>query len=341
MEIIKYFSGFANVGIGTTYAEKLGFECALANELNLDRADWLQSAYPKAKVVQGDFTDPKIFAHLVEEFKRLQCRAAFFSPCCQPFSKAGGQHLDSPEAFLFLPILDFIEATLPDFAWIENAKEFPSSILADDPRTIEMRIRERLKPLGYDINLVIQDAAHFGTPQHRRRSLFLMSRTGKRWEAPKESKKIKTVRGTIGHLPSVQAGQRSGVPLHNGPKLPKCQADCMIGVKEGEASPNPVNVKGEPPSKPKPPYAFCRILSTDACNTIVQKSASISGYRTVHYRDNRTLTLLEIILLSGLPKDWNIPLQFRCKDQLIRGVIGECFAPRHVAHLLKELRKII
>ncbi len=68
----------------------------------------------------------------------------------------------------------------------------------------------------------------------------------------------------------------------------------------------------------------------------MQKSASISGYNTVHYEQDRTLTTLEIILLTGLPQDWFIPLWARNDEQLIRDVIGECFAPHHVKALLQS-----
>lgn len=342
MKKIKYFSGFANIGIGTTFAEGLGFECALANELDLNRADWLQMSYPKTKVVQGNFTDRKIFKQLVDDFKSSGCELAIFSPCCQPFSRAGGQHLNSPEAFLFLDILEFIKQAKPKWAWIENAKEFPKSILNDDPRTIEERITTFLTNLGYDVNFEIQDAADFGTPQHRRRSICLISNTG-HWEFPKKNpnKKPLTVRQATGHLPSVEAGKRSGIPFHNGPRLPKYQADCMIGVPDGKWSLSPVSVKGEPASKPKPKHAFRRIYWDRPCNTIVQKSSSISGFQTVHPKDNRTLTILEIILLGGLPENWKIPLPYRFKEDLIRDVLGEMFAPRHVAHLLKQLLKIV
>lgn len=346
MNKVKCFSGFGSVGILTTYAKALGFETVLANELDLLRASWLAESYKaqglNTEVVQGDFTNPKIFNYLCNQFIKKKIELAFFSPCCQPFCKAGGQHLNSPEAFLFLHIIKFIRKTRPKWSWIENAAEFPTSVLKDDPRTIEKRIRDALEPLGYEVKVAIQDAADFGTPQHRRRSIFLIRRKDAcAWDFPKPFDTQITVRQAIENLPPLVAGHRSSIPLHFAAYLPKCQADCFIGVKDGETAPNPVNVDGSKPKKQKPKYAFKRIAWDKPCNTIVQKSASISGYQTVHPRDNRTLTIWEIILLTGLDENWYIPAWAKAKPQLIRDVLGEAFAPKHCAEILKMLRKSI
>lgn len=43
------------------------------------------------------------------------------------------------------------------------------------------------------------------------------------------------------------------------------------------------------------------------------------------YSDARVLTPLELMLLSSLPKDWNIPSD--TPELLIRKCIGECIPP--------------
>ena len=182
---IKVFSGFMSASVGFEYAEQQGFDVVLGNELNPIRAAWSRDKHPKAEIVQGSFTDPKIFSYLVRRSKEEKIDLACFSPNCQPFSKAGKQHLHSPEAFLFLYILKYIELTKVPAAWIENAEEFCKAVLADDPRTVEQRIRDALEPLGYHIEAKIQDSAGFLTPQHRRRTIILISRIGI-WKHPIE-----------------------------------------------------------------------------------------------------------------------------------------------------------
>lgn len=128
-----------SASVGFEFAEQLGFECVLGNELNPTRAKWSQEKFPNAEVVQKSFTNPKIFSYLVRRFKEEGCRLATFSPNCQPYSKAGKQHLHSTEAFLFLYIIKFIKLTMAENAWIENALEFKDAVLDDDPRTVEQR----------------------------------------------------------------------------------------------------------------------------------------------------------------------------------------------------------
>ena len=53
------------------------------------------------------------------------------------------------------------------------------------------------------------------------------------------------------------------------------------------------------------------------------------------YSDARVLSILEIIRLSGLPDDWNIPDW--ATDNFIRQVIGEGFPPKFSAKLLETM----
>lgn len=336
-KMIPIFCAFQSASIGFEWIKQLGFKIVLGNELNPIRYLWSCDKYPDAEIIKGSFTDPKIFAQLVCKFVEKGCKIGTFSPCCQPFAKAGKQHLHSTEAFLFLYILLFIRLTRMESGWIENAEEFQNAVLDDDGRTVEQRIRDTLEPLGYHVEVKTQDCAGFGTPQHRRRTIVLFSRVGI-WKHPQEcdESQYATAESAIGNLPPVAAGQRSGIPLHNGPSMPKCQVDMLHGVKEGESPKQFVNADGSFPKKPKPKFVGYRNPRNKPWGTIVQKSASISGYNTVHYEQNRTLTTLETILLTGLPQDWFIPLWARNDEQLIRDVIGESFAPHHVKALLQS-----
>ena len=47
-----------SASVGFEFAEQLGFECVLGNELNPTRAKWSQEKFPNAEVDQESFTDP-------------------------------------------------------------------------------------------------------------------------------------------------------------------------------------------------------------------------------------------------------------------------------------------
>ncbi|MBQ8676969.1 MAG: DNA cytosine methyltransferase [Alphaproteobacteria bacterium] len=160
-----------------------------------------------------------------------------------------------------------------------TAEEFQNAVLDDDGRTVEQRIRDFLKPLGYHVEILAQDAVGFGCPQHRRRTIILFSRVGI-WKHPQEcdESKYTTAESAIGNLPPVASGQRSGITLHNGPSISKCPVDMLHGVKEGESPKQFVNADGSFPKKPKPKFVGRRNFRNKPWGTIVQKSASISGY---------------------------------------------------------------
>ena len=74
-------------------------------------------------------------------------------------------------------------------------------------------ISSELKKLNYYINYAVLDAADYGTPQHRKRAIFLLSRF-KEWKFPKKQSLI-TVRDAIGDLPSLESGEKSNIKYHN------------------------------------------------------------------------------------------------------------------------------
>lgn len=58
------------------------------------------------------------------------------------------------------------------------------------------------------------------------------------------------------------------------------------------------------------------------------------------YSDCRPLSILELFRVTGLPDDYPFPEWAANNDRLIREVIGECFAPLHVARLMTTLPMI-
>ena len=78
--------------------------------------------------------------------------------------------------------------------------------------------------------------------------------------------------------------------------------------------------------------------------TITMCNGAISSQNNVHpgkkinqnqYSDARVLTILELLRLTGLPDDWNIPNW--ASDNLIRQVLGESFPPKFCLNLLTTM----
>ena len=53
------------------------------------------------------------------------------------------------------------------------------------------------------------------------------------------------------------------------------------------------------------------------------------------YSDARVLTPLELMLLTSLPKDWNIPND--TSELLIRKCIGECIPPLLIKKIVEQI----
>lgn len=88
------------------------------------------------------------------------------------------------------------------------------------------------------------------------------------------------------------------------------------------------------------PRTYMRMFWEKPATTIMQNSGVISAFSTVHpgrcivdsdddtkriYSDARALSIYELLILSSLPLDWNIPKW--ADDVTIRKVIGEGIPP--------------
>lgn len=78
--------------------------------------------------------------------------------------------------------------------------------------------------------------------------------------------------------------------------------------------------------------------------TVTMCNGAVSSQNNVHpgrklndgtYSDARVLSILEIIRLSGLPDDWNIPDW--ATDNFVRQVIGEGFPPKFSSKMLETM----
>ena len=359
-EPLYYTSLFANVGIGTYYLHNQNINCAVANELLDERAEWHNYIYPEAKMVQGDITAPEVYNELVELHKQHGCKLVLASPPCQSFSKANtskGKASDIRTP-LFRTNLDFIRDTNPDYALIENVPDFLNAkpeqlknILGT--LTIGEYIKQELENMGYVVNIGVYSAADYGTAQDRKRAIILAAKKELGlWKFPKKDKFRKMLFEAIGDLPSLEPGQQDPErPMHYALDLPACQIEFLkhtptaSSAWKNKKEYQPVNVDGSE-SCAQFKASFSRKDWNKPSNTVLTDSGSLGGMINIHpgrplsdgtYSDCRPLSILELFRITGLPDDYPIPEKFIKNDKLIRDVIGECFAPLHVARLMTTM----
>lgn len=345
--MINGISLFANVGIGETYFKEKNVNICVSNELIEKRCNFYSHLYPETEMVCGDITDLEVFNKLVDLYDENDCNFLIATPPCQGMSQAGKMDKNDPRNSLIIHTIEFIKRTMPDNIIIENVPQILKfSIVVD---TNEIRILNyvinELEPLGYHINYGVLDAADYGTPQTRKRGIFLISKI-KKWEFPEKMKKI-TVKDVIGDLPSLESGEKSDIPFHYAKKHADRHVLWMKHTPTGKTAFH--NEKYFPQKEDGTRIkgyntTYKRIEWDKPAPTVTMCNGAVSSQNNVHpgrklddgtYSDARVLSILEILRLTGLPDDWNIPEW--ASDNFVRQVIGEAFPPRFSAKLLEKM----
>jgi DNA (cytosine-5)-methyltransferase 1 len=90
--------------------------------------------------------------------------------------------------------------------------------------------------------------------------------------------------------------------------------------------------------------AYARMSWDKPAPTITIRSDAISSNSKVHpgklkddgtYSDARVLSILELLILSSLPEDWNIPEW--ASEILVRQILGESVPPLLMSKILSTL----
>ncbi len=266
---------------------------------------------------------------------------------CQGFSLAGKQEADDPRNTLILKVIESIELLSPKYVIIENVPQMLKAYINYRGKSVKIMdlIQKRLGK-NYTISSQVLDAADYGTPQHRKRAFVLLVKGKETWPLPAKQKHI-TVREAIGHLPSLESGESSDIPLH----VSKVHnPNHVLWMKHTPSGQTAHDNKVYYPQKDNRPIkgfrsTYQRLHWDRPATTITMNNGDVGSQSNVHpgrdngdgtYSDARVFTLHELLILSGIPLDWKIPPW--ANERLIRQVIGEMVAPKMIETLVKELK---
>lgn len=214
----KGLSLFANVGIGETYLNGIGYPIVLANELLKDRCAFYAHQNPDHEIIQGDITNDVNFNNIISTAKNLGVNFILATPPCQGMSLLGKQEASDPRNLLITRVISAMTLLNPEFVLIENVPQmYDTKIDAygnGEIITIKEYLQESAEKLGYNINFNIYNAADYGTPQHRKRAFTRIYKKTYEWNEPEKQKWI-SVYEAIGDLPSLKTGEISGILHHN------------------------------------------------------------------------------------------------------------------------------
>lgn len=372
---VKALSLFANVGIAETYLSDLGIDVVVANELVEERCKFYSHLYPEVNMIQGDITNNVVFEKVICTAKESDVEMLIATPPCQGMSCAGRKDPKDPRNFLVYYAVEAIKQIKPRFVIIENVPmQQHTQILYNNayvfiPEYIENELGD-----FYNFNTQrIVNAMDYGVPQSRQRYIYLLSKKEEKvsWEFPEKNEHIITLKDAIGHLPSLDPCLRDADERW---RFPDYEAKRIEGLKVSKWHYPPVhswkqvewmvhtptamsafkNKVFYPMTKGRrikgAPRTYMRMDWEKPATTIMQNSGVISAFSTVHpgrlindsdieseriYSDARALSIYELLILSSLPLNWNIPEW--ADDVLIRKVIGEGIPPLLIKRAVESL----
>lgn len=356
--VFKGLSLFANVGIGETYLKDIGYPIVLANELIKERCKFYQHLNPEHTIIQGDITNQKIFAEIIENAKNLNVNFILATPPCQGMSLLGKQEDQDPRNLLITTVIKAMVELDPEFVLIENVPQMYQTKIdaygTGEIITIQDYLKNEALKLGYKIKFDIFNAAHYGTPQNRSRAFTRIYKKHYYWQDPIKQKII-TVKEAIGDLPSLESGECCGIKHHKAKIHNKNEILWLKHTPSGKTSRDnhthhpKIHKEGENgeivAEKMKGFHStYSRIAWDKPAPAITMNNGSMGGQENVHpgrllpdgtYSDARVLTHLELFRLTGLPDNWNIPEWV--SDSMVRKVIGEAVPPILTKEIINTL----
>lgn len=350
---IKAISLFSSSGIGEFYLKKIGIEVIAANEIVDKRADLYSNLYPNSKMIKGDIKDEKI-KNQIKSCINKDVKLLIATPPCQGLSSLGKNknqnHFELDQRnYLIFHIFDLIEKGQFNYILIENVPRFLEMYF---PYKNEL---QKLKNIlldkfgkDYIIESDILDAKDYGVPQTRPRAIIKMYKKNLTWGWPKKKKEI-TLKEAIGHLPSLEPGEKSDIKWHRVSKISDRIALALRNTPPGKSA---LKNKKYYPKKENGDRisgfhnTYKRMVWNQPAHARTTYSGSVSSHNNVHpgrkqsdgtYSDPRVLSILETFIVSSLPE--NLVFPEWVSDTLIRTVIGEAIPPLMLKEIISPITR--
>lgn len=246
---------------------------------------------------------------------------------CQPFTKIS--HIEMTESRkykrtndsnLLLTTIHLIKKFRPDALICENVEGISGK------GSVLSQFEALLDDMGYVFDAKVINAAKFGVPQNRKRTIGLAVRKGRRKkleisvpDADPDLKKYVTVAEAIGHLPPLAAGEAhptiknhrarslSDINLKRIASAPPGETNAYLkNTRYGDLSLNCHKRLEAKSGKASFTDTYTRMRGDNLGPTITTKCVSVSNGRFAHYDTNqiRGITAKEAALLQTFPDEY-------------------------------------
>jgi len=329
---LNYISLFSGAGIGCFGFKLENFNCIATNEA-IERRLNIQKNNNKCKYdsgyILGDIRDKKVIGKLFSEIERWKNKekiggidVLIATPPCQGISVANHKKKNEKKRnSLIIESIKLTQEIQPKFFVFENVRSFLNTICTDLDNK-DKKIREVIEAnLGgyYNILFKVVNFKEYGANSSRTRTLVLGTRKDLVNITPYDifpiQKKEKTLRDTIGHLPSLNAmGQIDKNDFyHNFKKYSSHMVGWIKDTKEGESAFDNKDPKKRPhriiagkivynQNKNGDKYKRCFWDKVAPC--IHTRNDILASQATVHPNDNRVFSIRELMLMMNIPNSF-------------------------------------
>lgn len=343
---------FSSAGIAETYFKENGINIVVASELIKKRCDIHSWLYKECHTICGDITEPKVFDSIRKEATNKNCKFLIATPPCQGMSTLGKKEYELDKRnYLVFYALDMMDVMDFDYILIENVPKFLKLYFPYKGKLLKLiDIIEVKYSNFYNIDSFVLNAKDYGVPQSRPRGFIRIWKKGLSWSMPTPQPEI-TVREAIGHLPSLEAGQDSGIKWHYAKPHNERDIDAMKHTPEGKSAlTNEIHYPKKADGTRMKGFhnTFKRIKWDEPCPARAMQSGNMGGHNNCHpghkladgtWSDARVLTLRELFIVSSLPADWNLPEDGNYTDNFFRQIVGEAIPPKFSESIIKGIGK--
>ncbi len=353
MSKLKGISLFSSAGIAETYYNDIAIDIVVANELLEKRVKLYKHFHPTTNILCGDIQNDaikdKILSSITEDIELL-----IATPPCQGLSSIGKNRTqkdfeNDARNFLIFDVFDIIDKSNFNYILIENVPRFLKMYFPYNNDILLLEEIIKLKYQGrYVIDIKVLNACDYGIAQTRPRAIIRLYKYGLKWDLPKKEA-IVTLQEAIGHLPSLESNKSSNIKWHFSKNHNDRDILAMKHTPHGKSA-----IKNEfyYPKKENGDRikgfhnTYKRMKWDEPAPARTTNSGNIGSHNNVHpgrlqkdgtYSDARVLTLLETLIVSSLPEDWDIPEW--ATDNFIRTVIGEAIPPLMSKKILQGIQR--